>query len=236
MMNTKEILTELQKLGKDSIKKVLLNHGAREPFYGVKVEDLKKIQKKIKVDYQLALELYDTGVSDAMYLAGLIADDARMTKKDLQHWVEKAYWYMLSEYTVPWVASGNAAGHEMALKWINSGKENVAAAGWATYSCLISRISNDKLDLKEIAGMMNTIAKEIHFAPNRVRHQMNMFIISAGGYIPSLSDTAVKLAEKIGKVSVNMGNTACKVPWAPEYIDKMKKRGSLEKKKKMVKC
>jgi len=65
-----------------------MNHGAQEPCLGVKIEDMKKIQKRVKVDYQLALDLYDTGIADAMYLAGLIADDARMSKKDLQRWVE----------------------------------------------------------------------------------------------------------------------------------------------------
>src|SRR5438105_3151398 len=101
-MTAKAIVEELKALGNEGTKKVLVKHGAKEPFYGVKIEHLKKIQKRIKRDYQLALELYDTGISDAMYLAGLIADDAKMTKKDLQRWVEKAYWYMLSEYTVPW--------------------------------------------------------------------------------------------------------------------------------------
>ena len=62
-------------------EKNALKHGAREPFFGVKVEHLKKIQKRIKKDYQLALDLYDTGISDAMYLAGLIADDEKMTKE-----------------------------------------------------------------------------------------------------------------------------------------------------------
>ena len=38
-------------------------------------DDLKKYQKRIKKDYQLSLDLYDSGVSDAMYLAGLIADE-----------------------------------------------------------------------------------------------------------------------------------------------------------------
>jgi len=51
-MTAKDILTELKGLGSDSIKKVLLKHGAREPFYGVKVEDLKKIQKRVKKDYK----------------------------------------------------------------------------------------------------------------------------------------------------------------------------------------
>src|ERR1700730_17287765 len=123
-MTAQEILDQLKALGKPSIKKVLINHGAREPFFGVKVEDLKKIQKRIKKDHQLALELYDTGISDAMYLAGLIADDPQMTRKDLQRWVEQAYWYMLSEYTVPWVAAGSKHGLAVALEWIESKKEN----------------------------------------------------------------------------------------------------------------
>ena len=131
-MSAMTVIEELQSLGSESIKKVLIKHGAREPFYGVKVEHLKKIQKRIKKDHKLALELYETGISDAMYLAGLIADDAKMTKKDLQRWVEQAYWYMLSEYTVPWVAADSPVGHELALEWIDSKKENIAAAGWSS--------------------------------------------------------------------------------------------------------
>src|SRR5437016_5288864 len=119
-MTAKEIVEELKPLGKDSYKKVLLNHGVKEPFFGVKIEDLKKIQKRIKKNYQLALDLFETGIYDAMYLAGLIADDLKMTKKDLQHWVEKANCAMLSEYTVPWVAAEGKHGRELALEWIES--------------------------------------------------------------------------------------------------------------------
>src|SRR5262245_21137453 len=125
-MTAQDIVQELKSLGSETYKKVFLKHGVREPFFGVKVEDLKKIQKRIKMDYQLALDLYDTGISDAMYLAGLIADDAKMTKKDLERWAEGAYWSMISEYTVPWVASGSKHGRELALKWIESKKENIA--------------------------------------------------------------------------------------------------------------
>ena len=89
---------------------------------------LKKFQKRIKKDYQLALDLYDTGNYDAMYLAGLIADDARMTRKDLQHWVEKAYAGSLPGATVPWVAAESQFGRELALEWIDSTKPNIAAA------------------------------------------------------------------------------------------------------------
>src|SRR6188768_2442765 len=112
-MTAKEILAELKPLGSESYKKVMSNHGVKEPFFGVKISDLQKIQKRIKKDYQLALDLYETGNYDAMYLAGLIADDARMTKEDLQRWVANAYAGSLPGATVPWVAAGSAHGREL---------------------------------------------------------------------------------------------------------------------------
>ena len=89
----------------------------------MKVDEMKKIQKRIKKDYQLALDLYDTGNYDAMYLAGLIADDAKMTKKDLNHWVNMADGGALESATVPWVAAGSNHGYEIALEWIESKKK-----------------------------------------------------------------------------------------------------------------
>ena len=64
-----------------------------------------------------------------MYLAGLIADDLKMTKKDLRDWVEKANCHALAEYTVAWVTAESQHGRELALEWIKSKKEYVAACG-----------------------------------------------------------------------------------------------------------
>jgi 3-methyladenine DNA glycosylase AlkD len=64
-MTATNIVEQLKELGSTSIKRVLLKHGINEPLYGVKIEELKKIQKKIKEDHKLALELYATGIYDA---------------------------------------------------------------------------------------------------------------------------------------------------------------------------
>ena len=235
-MGAREILAELKSLGSESVKNIFRKHGAKEPFFGVKVEDLKKIQKRIKKDYQLALDLYETGNSDAMYLAGLIADDAKMTKKDLQRWVEQASWQMQSEYTVPWVAAGSPHGHELALKWIESPKESIATAGWATLSSLVATKPDDELDLAELKKLLQRVQKTIHAQLNRVRYVMNGFVIAVGCYVPDLTELALHVAEKIGSVEVDMNGTACKVPSAPEYIQKVKDRGTLGKKRKSAKC
>src|SRR6478736_3003047 len=116
-MTAKDIVAELKKFATAQTKKTWMTHGAQEPCLGVKVEDMKKIQKRVKTDYQLALDLYDTGIADAMYLAGYITDDAKMTKNDLQKWIKSANSNWVAEYMVPWVASEGPHGREMALKW-----------------------------------------------------------------------------------------------------------------------
>ncbi len=235
-MTAAEIVAELKKLGSESYKKTMLRHGATEPYFGVKIEELKKIQKRIKKDYRLSLELFDTGIGDAMYLAGLIADDEKMTKKDLQKWVETANWFFLSEYAVAWTAAESRFGLELGLKWIDSKEEGIAATGWSTLSSLVAITPDEELDLKELKQLLGRVEMTIHKAPNRVRYLMNGFVISVGSYVAPLTEQAIKTAKKIGKVTVDMGDTACQVPNAAEYIDKVKKRGSIGKKRKMARC
>jgi 3-methyladenine DNA glycosylase AlkD len=235
-MKAAEIVTELKALGKEGYKRILLNHGICEPVLGVSIAELKKFQKRIKRDYQLALDLYDTGIYDAMYLAGLIADDAQMTKRDLQRWVDNASCGSLCGYTVAWVAAGSPYGLEMALKWIESKKDNVASAGWATLTCVVALRKDDELPLDRLKKLLSHVAKSIHQAPSDVRYMMNNFVIALGTYVAPVSELALKTAEKIGRVEVDMGDTACKVPFAPDYIRKVKARGTVGKKRKTVKC
>lgn len=235
-MKAKDILAELEPMGKESYKKVMRNHGVREPFYGVKIEDMKKIVKRLGPRYELALELYDTGVYDAMYLAGLVADDEKMTRKDLQHWVEGAYCAGLCEYTVPWVASGSPHGWKLALEWIESQVENTATAGWSTLSSIASTRPDDELDLPKYKELLDRVARSIHTAPNRVRYVMNGLVIAAGSYLAPLTDHAMKHAKSIGPVQVDMNGTSCKVPLALQYIEKAQARGSLTRKRKSAKC
>ena len=235
-MTIEEVMSELETAGSPAIKKVFLNHGAREPFFGVKVADLKLILKKAKKDQALAMELYRTGNSDAMYLAGLMADGKKMTKHEINSWAQSAYWYMISEYTVPWVASESDFGTELADEWIENAEENIAAAGWSTWSCVISVVPNENLPIERIRLLLNKVKTNIHSSPNRVRYCMNNFVISVGSYIGELSEEAIHIANHIGKVNVDMGGSACKVPLAAEYIEKSKAHGSLNKKRKLVKC
>lgn len=235
-MNVQEILTTLQSMGGDTIKNILLKHGAKEPCYGCKVEDLKKVIKSIKGRQDIAMELFGSGVYDAMYLAGLVADGAKMSLDQLNKWAELGYGGGISEYTVPWVAVENPAGFELGLKWIDSDTESIASSGWNTLGGWVAMVPDEKLDLLKIKELLQRIEADIHSSQNRVKYTMNGFVISVGSYVPALMDEAIRIAQNVGLISVNMNGTACKVPFAPDYILKVQSKGKLGIKRKTMKC
>jgi 3-methyladenine DNA glycosylase AlkD len=205
-------------------------------MFGVKIADLKVIAKKIKHNQELALQLYDTGNSDAMYLAGLVANGSGMTKKQIEDWAKSASWQMISDYTVPWVATESPYARELALKWMKSKHEQIASTGWFTYAGIVATRSDDELDMDEVEGLLQEVEKNISRAPNRVRYAMNNFVIAVGGCVKPLLKRAKMAAKKIGKVDVDMGDTSCKVPLATEYIDKIEKAGRVGRKRATTKC
>ena len=235
-MTTKEILSELKEYGDEQTKNTYIKHGAKEPLFGVKVQDLKKILKKTKKNHELSLELYATGNHDAMYLAALMADEKQITKEQLELWVSQAYWSYLSEYAVPWVAAETEYGFELGLKWIQSDIETVASAGWGTLAYYAAVNDDEKLDTKAYLKLLDTVEKEIHDAQNRVRYTMNGFVIAVGTYFELLPEKSNEVAKRIGKVSVDVGGTACKVPLANDYIDKVIAKGRVGVKRKTARC
>lgn len=236
-MNTvSKVMSELKKKGNAQTRKIYGRHGAPEDMFGVKVADMKVIAKKIKGEQAMALELYDSGNADAQYLAGIVADGSQMTKKQLNDWAKNGTWYMVSEYSVPGVAAENDDAAALAMKWIKAKKDNVASSGWATYAAVLSTRDDDELDLKEIKGLLKQVETTIQKAAPRVRYAMNGFVISVGSYVKPLLKEAKATAKKIGKVEVDMGETSCKVPFAPDYIAKIEKAGRVGKKRKTAKC
>ena len=204
---------------------------------GVSIADLKPIAKSIKGQQALACELYATGIMDAMYLAGMVADGAQLTAAQLNQWVEGAEGLqMISEYTVPWVTVDNPQARALALKWMKSKKEHIAAAGWCTYAGLVALLPDQSLDLAEIQTLLDTVVKQIHTSPNRVRHTMNGFVIAVGSYVKPLGKQAKAAARQIGAVTVDMGETACKVPLATAYIEKIEAAGRIGQKRKTIRC
>ncbi len=65
---------------------------------------------------------------------------------------------------------------------------------------------------------------------------MNGLVIGVGTYVEGLAKKSKDVAKNIGKVSVDVGGTACKVPLANDYIDIVIDKGRTGIKRKTARC
>src|ERR1022692_274011 len=230
-MTTQEALHQLKALGNEGTARLLMKHGAKEPCWGVKIEGMKKLLKPLKGRQDVALELFASGVYDAMYMAGLLADGSKMTRAQLDAWAQLNYGGGISSYTVPWVASESSYGFELALEWIDSKHEFVAVSGWSTLGAIVAVTPDEKLDIEKFEKLLTRVLTQLHNAPNKVRYAMNSFVIAVGSHVLPLTEAAIDTARKLGPVNVDMNGTACKMPAADQHIAKVADRGSLGKKR-----
>lgn len=238
MHSATTIIAELKTKGTEKGRKMYAKHGMPgNRVLGVSIADLKLIAKSIKGQHALACELYDTGIMDAMYLAGLVADGKQMTAKQLDAWAAAtAGFQMIAEYTVPWVTVENPHGRDAAARWIKAKEQHIASAGWCTFSGLVATKPDAELDLKEIENLLSTVVKGIGRAENRARYTMNGFVIAVGTYVKPLFEQALAAAQAIGTVTVDMGDTACEVRLASAEIKKAEAAGKAGKKRKTIRC
>ena len=90
--------------------------------------------------------------------------------------------------------------------------------------------------MEEIDALLSRVQNTIHHAPNRVRSVMNGFVIAVGAYVWPRTEQALCIGEAIGPVTISMGDTACRVPFAPDAIRKVQAHGTIGKKRKHARC
>ena len=235
-MNFEEVMQELEGLGKERTKKMYLSNGAHEPLFGVATGAMKPMSKKIKIDQQLADELYATGNYDAMYFAGIIADPNGMTESDYDRWMDAAYFYMLSDYVVAVTLSESDIAQVVSDKWIASGEELRMSAGWSCYCWLLGNRKDVEFSESKLSNMLEVVKNSIHESPGRTKSAMNNFVYTVGtSYLP-LHEKAIEISKEIGIVEVKRENKKSSFLNAYENIQKEVDRGKIGFKRRHVRC
>lgn len=221
-MNAKEILATLKKLGKPQTAAIYKRHRSGDNVFGVLTSEIAKLQKKIKTDHALAMELWDTGNAEARVLALQITDANKLTRSVADRLVKEGPVRFIGCYLSGLVARSPIAEETMRA-WMKSPDEYFREMG---YGILGTRLKDnpDAITDSEAEAVLATIEKEIHRSPNWARYAMNNALIAIGVFKPNLRKQAVAAATRIGKVEVDHGETNCKTPDACAYIDKASKR------------
>jgi len=219
-MTYKELMQELKSLGSEQTRKTYKRHGIQGEIYGVSYAAMGTLKKKIKIDHDLAGQLWKSGNHDARALATMIADPARGVAL-VEEWVKDLDSYPICDAVAAFAAQTSIDAKKIE-KWMKSSDEWTASMGWTMLARLArvdARFSDQSLE-----EYLEVIERAIHTAKNRVRHSMNSALISIGIRNEKLQKKALAAAARIGKVEVDHGDTDCKTPDAPQYILKASAR------------
>ena len=221
-MNAQEILTTLRKLGKPGTANIYKRYGTGDNVFGTLTSEIGKLQKKIKVDHALAMELWKTKNAEARALALQIADPEKLSRTDADRFLKDGPVRFVGFYLAGIVARSPIAEKTMRA-WMSSTDESAREMG---YSVFAVRLRDDPGSIGDADAekVLATIEKEIHRSPNWARYAMNSALIAIGVAKPALSKKAMDTARRIGKVEVDHGETYCKTPDAVTYIEKTLKR------------
>lgn len=221
IMTANAILSELEALGSEQTRTIYKRHGVGDNQYGVSYANLKSLKKKIKVDHDAAQQLWATGNHDARVLAALIADPKQADEALLDAWAEDLSNYVVTDAFAGF-AGKTAFARQKLEQWTGSHDEWKGQAGWNLLSSLA--LKQDDTPDAFFEPFLATIAQDIHTRKNRVRYAMNNTLIAIGTRSDALEKKAIAVAEQIGPVDVDHGETSCKTPDAASYIPKSRAR------------
>lgn len=217
-MTANEVLQQLEVMGTAQNRKIYTRHGIPEPMFGVSFANLGKLTKTLKKNQPLAEELWASGNHDARVLATMIADPKLIPLRILDQWAKDSTCSVLAAYTGALTAH---SAHALSLieKWLKKPTaEWSGVAAWNTV-CELAKV-NVELPDAFFLPLLKDIREHVHERPNRVRYTMVGALISIGLRNEQLQKQALAVADHIGEVQVDHGDTSCKTPQPRAYIER----------------
>ena len=208
-MTLAEVMSALEKAGSAQTRKTYARHGATEPMFGVSFATLNILMKRIGVDQELALALWETGNLDARNLAVKIADPARMSPSDLDRWASTQRLRGCGSY-VAYLAVEGSHARGRADKWLAASTEAKRCSGWTLVAAMAMR--DETTPDAWFVTRLAELEKSIQASPNAQREAMLGALIAIGCRSTALRKSATAAAKRIGKVEIDYGDTSCKTP------------------------
>lgn len=216
-MKLKAAMKELEGLGIERMRKMNAKNGASENQFGVQMGDIRKIAKRIKIDHDLALELWETGNEDARFLAILVMDPKLLSAKELNALVRSLTFTHVSMWLENYVIKKHDDKEALRVKWMKVKHAMAARAGWALSA---ERVAKDP-DGLDMVALLDRIESEMAAAPTESQWTMNVCLVEIGIHFPKHRKGALKIGKTLGVYSDWPEVKGCTSPYAPIWIDKM---------------
>ncbi len=219
-MTKQEIFDQFEALGSESVRKRNRKNGATDNQFGVKMGDIRKIAKKIKIDHALAMELWDTENLEGRMLAILILDSKQLSADKLDEMVQSLHYFHVSDWLNAYIIKKHPDREKLRNQWLKSDIPMAARAGWNLTSIRIKEDA-EGLNLPKILQHLENHMLDAH--PD-AQWTMNFALVEVGINHPEHREEALRIGEKLGVYSDYRAPKGCTSPFAPIWINEMVSR------------
>jgi 3-methyladenine DNA glycosylase AlkD len=224
-MKFEEIYAELEECGTEQNRKIYKQKGAKGELFGVSLDDLQRLKNKISspdgkkgIDHALAQRLWKTRNIDARTFACMIADSEKMTRNEANKWVSVIQYSVIADYFADKIAQ-TRFGLDIMYLWIQSPDEYIKRVGFSILNYFAC--NDDSRSELFFNAFLQKIKQEIQFSPNRAKEAMTNCLISIGSRTKLLRNNVLDVAEFIGPVEIDHGDSSYKTITIEEHLDKV---------------
>jgi len=165
---------------------------------GVSVPDMRKIAKSIGMNHQLALDLWDTGVPEAMIVAGMIADPDALTEQQMEDWVVDINSWDICDQVCMNLFEKTPLANKKIHDWSTRDEEFVKRAAYALIACLAWH--DKEAGDEEFIEYFPIISAGATDERNFVKKAVNWGLRNIGKRNLNLNAKAIELAHQINQI------------------------------------
>jgi 3-methyladenine DNA glycosylase AlkD len=165
---------------------------------GVSVPDMRKIAKGIGKDHQLALELWDTGVPEAMIVAGMVAEPESLTGEQMEAWVVDINSWDICDQVCMNLFEKSPLAEQKIFEWCERPEEFVKRAAYALIACLAWHDKHAKD--AEFNKFFPLIVAGATDERNFVKKAVNWALRNIGKRNQNLNQQAIQVAHQIHEI------------------------------------
>ncbi len=199
MASVKEVLDELKAQARSDQLEGMARYGMTvEKRLGVAVPDMRKIAKQIGKDHQLALELWQTGIPEAMMVASMVDVPREVTEGQMEDWVSDFNsWDVCDQVCMNLFEKTPFAGKKI-LDWSQREEEFVKRAAFALIACLAWH--NKEAPDEEFVRLLPIIKEGATDQRNFVKKAVSWALRNIGKRNLNLNGAALKAANELKKM------------------------------------
>jgi 3-methyladenine DNA glycosylase AlkD len=212
-----EVLAALAALEDPRISKVNARHG---DDHGVNLTQLRAVAKRLKVQHELARDLWDTGDTAARLLALLICRPKAFARNELDTMLRHARTPKVHDWLVNYVVKKGPHAEELRVLWFADPDPVVASAGWALTT---ERVASKSAEL-DLAGLLDIIETAMKEAPDRLQWAMNHCLAQIGIEHVEHRARAIDIGTRLEVLKDYPTPPNCTSPYAPSWITEMVRR------------